>query len=823
MKEKFVVIDADYRIEDNKTVVLLYCKDEDGKTVLATDKNFNPYFYVLPRSDAKKLKSKIESEDFSKDGFEITSVEIVERILQDTKREVLKVFVDIPGNVPKARSEIKNFENVEETFEFDIPFYKRYLIDKQILPTGWVEVEGEKFKPEKKFQVDYGFEIKSINPIESDKKTNFNVLVFDTEFVEENNESKLVMLSIFDKKGFKTVITSHDWKGKQNFVKVVPDEGSIIKEFLKIVKERDPDFICAYNSDNFDFPKIEERADKYKISLKLGRDQESIRLVRRGIVSSARTKGRVHIDLYDFVSNILRPSMKSEVLTLNEVAQEILGLRKKEMKYKDMVEIWNKKEDMGRLAEYSLWDSELTLKLADRLLPQIFALAKITGQLPFDVSRYLYSQLVESFYMKKAFVDDTLIPNRPLSSEIEERRAIPQYKGAIVIEPKKGIHSNILVFDFRSLYPTIIVSHNIDPFTFMCGHAECRRVNQVPETKFHFCKKEKGFIPRHLEELIVLRKQTKDRMKKLKKDSDEYRQLDNMQFALKTLTNATYGSLAYAGARWYRRECGSATTGFGRFYITKVIEIARKEGFEIIYGDTDSLMATFSKEKSVAELRSIGEGFAEKINKTLPGIIELEFRDLYEGGIFVARREGEVGAKKRYALIGFDGKLEIRGFETVRRDWCELAKKIQRDVLLTILKDKDPVKAVKLVREVIEKIRSGKVPLEDLTIYEMLTRPLSHYAQIGPHVKAAQKLKERGWIVGEGVVIAFVITKGSGSISDRAEPVEFVKPGQYDPEYYINNQILPASMRVLRALGYESDEVLFGKVQKKLEGFFKKR
>jgi DNA polymerase elongation subunit (family B) len=222
------------------------------------------------------------------------------------------------------------------------------------------------------------------------------------------------------------------------------------------------------------------------------------------------------------------------------------------------------------------------------------------------------------------------------------------------------------------------------------------------------------------------------------------------------------------------------------------------------------------------ELIKKAEEFVKKVNKKLPGIIELEFRDLYEGGIFVAREKGETGAKKRYALVDYQGNLEVRGFETVRRDWCQLAKDIQRKVLITVLKEKDPIKAIELVRETIKKIKEGKVSLDELTIYEQITRPLSQYEQIGPHVKAAKKALSRGLPIGEGSVIGFVIVKGTGSISDRAEPVEFVKPNQYDSEYYIHHQILPASMRVLKALGYSEQEVLSGKIQKKLEGFFKK-
>jgi len=142
--------------------------------------------------------------------------------------------------------------------------------------------------------------------------------------------------------------------------------------------------------------------------------------------------------------------------------------------------------------------------------------------------------------------------------------------------------------------------------------------------------------------------------------------------------------------------------------------------------------------------------------------------------------------------------------------------------LVTILKEKNPQKAVQLVRETIKRIKEGKVSLEDLVIYEQITRPLSQYEQIGPHVKAAQKARARGRLIGEGMVIGFVITKGAGSISDRAEPIEDVKPEDYDPEYYIHHQVLPAAMRVLKALGITEQEVLKGKVQVDLKKFFKK-
>ena len=819
LKERLSVIDADYTLIGNRAAIRLYCKDEKGKTVLVLDPNFSPYFYVMAKKGKENgLMKRIKELDEKKLEVKIIDVELAEKIWMGEKTKLIKVTIDNPRKIKDVRDAIKDWNDVEESYEYDISTYKRYLIDRQIEPTGWIEVEGKEIKIE--CQADKAIEANSVKAVGEEKEPKVNVLAFDTEWVEENGKTKLIMLSIASE-NFKKVLTTHEWKSKPSYVEVANGEKEIIERFLEIIKERDPDIICGYNSDGFDFPKLKDRATELKVSLRIGRDSRPMKVVRRGRISSAISRGRIHIDLFNFIDHILSASMKSEVLTLDEVSQELLGMEKKKMDYKEMVDIWKKKEQMDRLAEYSLHDSILTFKLAEFILPQIFALCRLTGQLPFDCSRYTYSQLVEAYYMRKAVVDNVLIPNRPKTDELERRRMEPVYKGAIVIEPKKGIHSNILVFDFRSLYPTIIVSHNISLETFNCKDSDCKK-NNVPETNWCFCTKKRGFIPKNLETLIKERQKIKKKMESVKKDSDEYRRLNDMQYALKIIANASYGYFGFFGARWYKRECGSAVAAWGRYYITKVTEQAKKNNFEIIYGDTDSLMVRMTKELRQDELRKLGKKFAEEVNKQLPGMIELEFRDLYEGGIFVTRGKGEVGAKKRYALIDYKGKLEIRGFETVRRDWCDLSKRIQREVLTIILHDKNPNKAIQLVRDTVKKINDKKVSLDELTIFEQITRPLSAYEAIGPHVKAAQKAKTRGRPIGEGSVIGFIITKGSGKISDRAEPVEDVKPNQYDPEYYIGHQILPAAMRVLKALDYTEQEVLSGKTQKKLGAWFKK-
>ncbi|MCK4714679.1 MAG: hypothetical protein KAT35_03830, partial [Candidatus Aenigmarchaeota archaeon] len=288
----------------------------------------------------------------------------------------------------------------------------------------------------------------------------------------------------------------------------------------------------------------------------------------------------------------------------------------------------------------------------------------------------------------------------------------------------------------------------------------------------------------------------------------------NRQKALKILANASYGYYAYAGSRWYSRVAAQSITAWGRFYIQKVIKLAQRMGHEVIYGDTDSLFLKVKTKKAAKE-------FLDRSNKSLPGVMELDMQGIYKAGIFVLAKTG-MAAKKRYALLGEDGKITIRGFEKVRRDWSPIARDTQENVIEAILRDRSPDKAVDFVRNTVERIRKGDVDLDELVIYSQLTKPLNKYEQIGPHVVAARKSHERGRVIKPGMSISLIITKGEGSISSRAEPFEDAR--DYDPDYYINNQVIPAALRVLSGLGYTEESILGEKPgQASLDGFFRKK
>ncbi|MGC9516330.1 MAG: DNA polymerase domain-containing protein [Methanomicrobiales archaeon] len=211
------------------------------------------------------------------------------------------------------------------------------------------------------------------------------------------------------------------------------------------------------------------------------------------------------------------------------------------------------------------------------------------------------------------------------------------------------------------------------------------------------------------------------------------------------------------------------------------------------------------------EIKEKADNFLYFINSELPEGMELEFEGFYNRGFFVT--------KKRYALIE-NNNIVVKGLELVRRDWAPIAKKTQEKVLFAILKDGSPEKAIKIIKEVIQDIKKGNVQLEDLVIHTQLTRNPNEYVQKAPHVLAAQKAIKRGRKIERGSIIRYIVVKGKEAISKRAEPIEDANINNYDPSYYIDNQLLPAVSRILDALGYSKDEIAHSEKQSSLDAFF---
>jgi DNA polymerase elongation subunit (family B) len=828
---EFYLLDIDHIIEDNgEPIIRLFGVSDDRKKIVAIVKNFFPYFYVTIKEgvDIDSFEEKLRGISIRHNGntFSVIKTEKLKKNYLGKEINAVKVYVNNPNSMHLIIDEIEKINGYLDKKEFDIPLSRRYLIDKNICPLTKIRVSGEELD-KKNYRADYLILAEKVESLNGDIIKNPKFIAFDIETYSPvgniKEESKIMAISLFSNDGKKKVFISKKLTGYE-YVESVESEAELIRKFIEYIKKESPDFIIGYNSDLFDFPYLKEKARKYKIPFNLGIDNSLLKFVKHGLYSAAKIKGIVHIDLYHFISNVIADTLKTETLDLDAVSTEVIGKGKIKTSWNRIWKIWEKGgEELIEICNYCLRDSELVIELSNKFLPLLFEITKIVAQPIFEVSRMKFSQFVEWYIIKEVKNFNELIPNRPNKEEIELRKQ-KTYIGAFVYQPSPGLSEDLAVFDFRSLYPSIIVSHNVCPSTIncYCCKEDGYLTPEIGEDKrrYWFCKKRRGIIPSILDNLIERRTRIKKLMRELRKSDPEYLVLDARQQALKTIANSMYGYLGFSKSRWYCLECAESITAWGRKYINDVIEEAKKNGFSVIYGDTDSIMISLknkSKEDAI--------NFLEKINKNFPGKLVLELQDFYKRCIFVSKRsEIERGAKKKYALIDERGEITIKGFEYVRRDWADIAKETQAKVIEIILKEKDIDKALSYVKDVIVKIKENQFPLDKMAIRTQMTKEFKEYISRGPHVSAAKRAMDRGIQIIPGSLIEWVVTKTSGKISDRSVLLEeaIERNLSYDPKYYIEHQIIPATKGILEAIGYTLEDIE-GKKQTKLEGFMKGR
>ncbi|MEM4554319.1 MAG: DNA-directed DNA polymerase [Candidatus Anstonellaceae archaeon] len=792
---KAMLLDADYAIVDGKTAVRLLMK---GKHLFRLYDYYTPYFYLDAPKSAEELIMKVRVQN---EGRQVGPVglEWVQKRVFGQERHLWKVYCQRPSDVPKISKALPY-----PSYENAIPFGRRYLIDKGLSPfTTLVYRRKEKFLVEIKKVLDRKVPLRTMS---------FDIETYNPQGTPRPEQDEVIMISYeIGHSGERKVITSKDVK--RDFAIVCKDEREMIEKFLQVIKENDIEVLFGYNSTVFDLPYLKARADVNGLAFGIGRDGRPFRLRKHGIRQVAKIAGRIHVDLYPLVRFMgFIGAFKVSKYSLENAYEELTGKKKMMVQKLDIWRMWEDEDLVGQLADYSLFDAQATMEIGKILLPLEIEMSNLTRLPLFDTVNATAGQLVESLLMHKSAQNNAIIPNKPDDSLAHERELGP-IKGAFVKIPQPGIYENLVVFDFRGLYPSIITSHNIDPFTLnppsSVPDADC----YIAPNGSRFLKSPKGLIPMVLEELISMRTRLKKLLKETPKDTPEYEMLFARVQSLKILANSYYGYLAYPRSRWYSRECGEAVTAWGRHYIQDTMKKAAEAGFEVLYSDTDSVFLLLGK-----KTRSDALAFMENINKQLPGDMELELEGFYPRGLFVTKKnaEGE-GAKKKYALIGEDGRIKIRGFELVRRDWSNIAKTTQRRVLEAILKHGSKEMAVKIVKETIEQLKSGNVPIEDLIIYTQIRKDPRKYDIKSPELSAAQKAIAAGIPIEKGSVIGYVVTRRGASISEKATIAELAT--DYDSNYYIQNQVLPAVMKILQELGYSEDDLKFGGEQTGLSSF----
>ncbi|MEK6973799.1 MAG: DNA-directed DNA polymerase [Nanoarchaeota archaeon] len=818
-KIQFFPIDFSYETHPNgKPIMQIFGKTLDGRKVCIFDQNFLPYFYAIIKSNIDDALDKILGINIvNKDeSYYVIEAQIEQLKFNNKNVKSIKITVNHPKSIKVVRKFIEDHFNNIDFAESDITFVRRYILDKKITPLSLAEVDGDIIE-RSNLAIDFGVKINSIRNIGSEFFDNAKILSFDIEaYTQEKRypikeKDPIVMIAFYGNDGFKKVITWKRFPHSKDMIEFVEDEPSLLRRFASVINEYRPDYIVGYFTDGFDFPYIKTRAKKYEV--KLNFRNSGLKIIKRGNFGSARIKGITHLDIFRFIKAIMSGSLRLENYSLGTVASELLNEKKLDTNIEDIGLAWDESPELlEKFCEYNLKDAELTLKIFEKILPNLNEIVKLVDMPIYDVCRMGYSQLVDSYLVKRAREYKELCPNKPDYGLISERR-IKTYKGAFVFNPVPKLYHNLVVFDFQSLYPSIIVTHNISPITLVSEDGITTPEIELEDGRkvFYHFSKEEGFIPAVMRDIIIRRGRVKELLRE-----DKYNPiLDARSYALKTIMNATYGYFGFFGARWYSKESAEAITAYGRKYIQDVITEAQKNDFEVIYSDTDSIfmhLANKTKEDSLT--------FLEKINDKLPGLMELELENFYVRGIFVMKKSEATGAKKKYALISEDGRIKVRGFETIRRDWSPIAREVQREVLSIILKDNSPEKAFEYVKQTITDIRNKKIEKEKMIIQTQLKKNIENYDLQSPHVSVAKRMKELGHYVVPGSIINYIVTPGKGRIKDRSMLPDEAE--DYDSEYYTNNQIIPVVDKIFDALGYNVEELLKDKEQSNLKSFFKK-
>lgn len=427
--------------------------------------------------------------------------------------------------------------------------------------------------------------------------------------------------------------------------------------------------------------------------------------------------------------------------------------------------------------------------------------------------------MVENIILREYMKHSRVVPARP-SGEVSDERFDEgeELAGGEVLEPKKGLLENIIILDYKSLYPTIMMAHNLCYTTEVVKEKPDDVIKAPSGGIFASQKVVKGIVPAILEDLLNRRLATREKMKTAK--DEEYRVLDATQLALKILLNSFYGYSGYARARLYSITLASAVTSFGRQNILRtrsliedeIREATLKDGkklaLSVVYGDTDSVFVNLlNRDITLMDAELVGRMIADRVTDSLQKPMELVFDSFAKRAIFIA--------KKRYALLvvektpeGIKDKIKVKGMETVRRDWCELTTSTVERVLELVLKEGKVDEAVEFVKKTVESIRDIDVRknpelYEQLILTRQYTKKPESYKSRQPHITVVDKLKSRGIIANVGDRIPFVIIAGNGLFVERAEDPDYAREKNLslDVDYYITKQILPPVERVLADFG----------------------
>ncbi|TET61329.1 MAG: DNA-directed DNA polymerase I [Promethearchaeota archaeon] len=848
--ERGLLLDVDYDGGQNKAYCKFYDLETDDIRIWIDTTDHEPY--CLSKESTKELKNLIELTDYG--GF--TRFEEIEKIdlLEDKKISMTKIYGKTPSDIGGSGTNIRNIlgKNNKKAWEADIRYHLNYIFDRQLIPGLIYNIQGGQIK-KLSFEEDseeskiMAKELRDLFKGESPEIQEFSEkfldifltpipdvkrLAMDIEVsigsedfvIPDPRQAKqaIISISFVASDGLKLVyVLEREGFIYRGFHKNFPSDAEVV--FFKSEKELltesfrllwEYPVIITFNGDNFDLNYMFHRA----IKLKIDKDLNPIHIKRGfGFLSTSDCDLRkgIHIDLFNFFFNRSISGYAFggayESSSLNAISDALLG----EKKYAHEEEIHEMEYDV--LTWYNLKDSILTLELTkfnDSLVWNlILLLCRITKMPIHETVRRQISTWIQNIFYFEHRRKNYLIPRRSEIAEVKTggySKAViegKKFAGAYVVPPVPGIHFDVVVMDFASLYPSIIKEYNLSYETVLCPHKD-DEYNLVKGTPYHICTQKMGifaYVVGFFRDIRVKYFKPKSIDKNLTEKQRSYYQ--TIQQALKVFINGSYGVFGSQNFPLFCLPVAESTTSIGQYSIKQTIKKSEAIGVKVLYGDTDSV---FLLNPTTDQMKEISDWSKKELD------LDLEEEKTYQ---FLALSD----RKKNYIGIYKDTKyVDIKGLVAKKKNTPDFIKKAFSEMIEILknitnnnefLKAKD--KIIEIVRDNLKKIgKPNTFTLEDYAINIGLQKALKNYTKVIPqHVKAALELKTAtGKEFQKGETISFI--KSKGLIGAKA--LELAKLQDIDTKKY-RDLLISALEQVLDPLGITYEEI---KGIKKMDAFF---
>lgn len=864
-----------------EAVLRIFGVTEEGNSICAHITGFFTYLYIPAWSGMTQTDIQTFSDTLNEKLINETREKGLQRgVLNITVKKLSSVWgyqynrltdflciqLALPSLVPPAKRFLEDGILINsfsrrsfQTYESNVPFILRFMVDTKMSGGSWIELPPEKYaiKPNAskmtRSQLEVEIAWSDIIVHESQGQWNkmapLRVLSFDIEcagrkghFPTPDMDPVIQIASVVSRsnaigqplhKAIHTLNTCSPIPG----VEVISNETEhkLLMSWNEHFLDADPDVVIGYNIINFDFPYLIDRAQHLKLPnfAYFGRDLNVKTRVRNTTFSSRaigkqenkelNIDGRIQFDVLVAV----RRDYKLVSYTLNAVSAHFLKQQKEDVHHSIITELQEGNDDTRRrLAEYCVKDAVLPLRLMQKLMFLInyTEMARVTGVPIMFLLQRGQSIKVVSQLLRKARQHHMVVPVMP--KQISDDK----YEGATVIDPITGYYDvPIATLDFASLYPSIMMAHNLCYTTLISKHEA--ETNLKPDEYvvtpnndyFVSSKLRAGLLPEILTELLAARKQAKREMNAAPDGSFEQAVLNGRQLALKISANSVYG---FTGAQVGQLPClaiSSSVTSFGREMIEHTRATVEKvysksNGFkydaQVIYGDTDSVMVRFGTD-NLEEAMELGRQAAQRVSEEFTNPIKLEFEKVYFPYLLMA--------KKRYAGLYWTrtdkwDKIDAKGIETVRRDNCLLVRNIITEALDTILVHRSPKLAIENVKQHITSLLNNEVDLSLLIISKSLGKgaEAGDYAAKQAHVELAERMRKRDPLsapsVGDRVPYVIIRkAKGAPAYEKSEDPLWVLNNHlSIDTDWYLEHQLKKPLERIFEPiLGARASDKLF--------------